>query len=169
MAVGQSWKHGWIPLTPGAARQKNHGRSVKSGSWVTKLNGGSVLAAHMDSKIRTAAGRTGDKAKMATEAKPSKTPRDLKPGDVIHFHGVPVTVLSHPRESVVRGHKSVWGRRHDTGKHGQLDFLGNDPMEVHGREKVSAADAKAHTATLKTNLDAKRARLNAIRSNPFGG
>ena len=168
MAVGQQWRHGWIPLSPGAMRQKNHGRSVKSGSWVTKLDGGSVSASHMDDKIRSATGRTGDKAKMATEAKPSKAPKDLKPGDVVHYHGVPVTVMSHPRESAVRGYKSVWGRRHDTGAHGQVDFLSNDPMDVHGREKVSAADAKAHTAALKTKLDAKRARLNAIRQNPFG-
>lgn len=29
---GQNWKHGWIPLTPGAAREKNHGRPLKPGS-----------------------------------------------------------------------------------------------------------------------------------------
>lgn len=164
MAAGQSWKHGWIPISPVAMRQKNHGRSVKDGSWVTKLAGGSVSAKHMDTAIR-GTGR-GPQLKMV-EAKPSKAPRDLKPGDVVHYNGVPVTVLSHPREGAVRGYKAVYGRRHDTGAHGRVDFLSNDPMDVHGHEKVSAADAKAHTATLKTGLDAKRARLDAIKKDPF--
>lgn len=28
---GQEWKHGWIPLSPAAKREKNHGRPLKGG------------------------------------------------------------------------------------------------------------------------------------------
>lgn len=31
------WKHGWIPLTAGAAREKNHGRAPKPGGSVAAL------------------------------------------------------------------------------------------------------------------------------------
>jgi hypothetical protein len=51
MAVGQQWKHNWIPLTPGAMRQKNHGRDVKAGSWVTKIDGASVHSGHKGSGV----------------------------------------------------------------------------------------------------------------------
>jgi len=51
VAVGQQWKHNWIPLTPGAARQKNHGREVKAGSWVTKIDGGSVHSGRKGSGV----------------------------------------------------------------------------------------------------------------------
>lgn len=146
------WKHGWIPLTPEAARQKNHGRTPKSGSSVSGL---------MDSAIRSKA-----RERQSRPRGPMKAPRDLSPGDVVHYHGVPMTVLSRPRESDVRGNKTVWGRRHDTGKTGRVEFLGNDPMEVHGSEKISAADVKSHQAKLKASVDAQRARMNAHRIEP---
>lgn len=149
MAAGHSWKHNWIPLTPEAARQKNHGRTPKSGSSVSDL---------MDSAIRSKA-----RERQSRPRGPMKAPRDLSPGDVIDYHGVPMTVLSKPREGDVRGNKTVWGRRHDTGKTGRVDFLGSSPMEVHGSEKISAADVKAHQAKLKASVDAQRARVHANR------
>jgi hypothetical protein len=34
---GQKWKHGWIPLTPGAAREKNHGKKPGGGSLIARM------------------------------------------------------------------------------------------------------------------------------------
>ena len=34
---GQQWKHGWVPLTAGAARSKNHGRKPGAGSALSRL------------------------------------------------------------------------------------------------------------------------------------
>lgn len=57
------WKHGWIPLTPKAFRQKNHGRTPKSGS---------KLGRQMDSAIRSRTGRSAPaKKKRQTSGAPS--------------------------------------------------------------------------------------------------
>jgi hypothetical protein len=34
---GQQWKHGWVPLTAGAARSKNHGRKPGAGSALSRM------------------------------------------------------------------------------------------------------------------------------------
>src|SRR5690606_37282554 len=34
---GQQWKHGWVPLTPGAARSKNHGKKPGASSALSRL------------------------------------------------------------------------------------------------------------------------------------
>lgn len=34
---GQKWKHGWIPVTASAAREKNHGRPVRRNSAIARL------------------------------------------------------------------------------------------------------------------------------------
>jgi hypothetical protein len=65
------WKHGWIPLTAKAARQKNHGSKPGPGSAVSK---------QMDTAIRAKTGRasSGDDIHAATAA--------IKAGD--HAHAV---------------------------------------------------------------------------------
>lgn len=45
---GQDWKHGYIPLTPAAARSKNHGATPGEGSKVSQM---------MDQAIRAKVGR----------------------------------------------------------------------------------------------------------------
>jgi len=32
-----NWKHGWIPLTASAMRQKNHGRTPKTGTRIVHV------------------------------------------------------------------------------------------------------------------------------------
>ena len=60
--MAQQWKHGWIPLTAGAVREKNHGKTPGPGSKLGKSqaarNKGTSQA--MDAEIRRAA-RSSDK------------------------------------------------------------------------------------------------------------
>lgn len=71
MATGHDWKHGYIPLTPQAMREKNHGRPVKPGSWVTKLPGAGTGKERGPKVGETAAGKA------------------LHVGDVVHVHTGP--------------------------------------------------------------------------------
>ncbi|HEX6990372.1 MAG TPA: hypothetical protein VF151_00740, partial [Gemmatimonadales bacterium] len=64
---GQQWKHGWIPLTPGAIHSKNHGRKPgpksKLGRQLARLSSSSrdrgsaasSPSAQMDAAIRAKA------------------------------------------------------------------------------------------------------------------
>lgn len=58
MAGTQNWKHGWIPLTPGAARQKNHG---------SKPGPKSKLSQQMDAAIRGKAKNRGSSTSTADD------------------------------------------------------------------------------------------------------
>lgn len=64
--AGQEWKHGWIPLTPGAARSKNHGREPRAGSILDRIaaeasakpGDNRAASRQADAAIRKAAGRS---------------------------------------------------------------------------------------------------------------
>lgn len=64
------WKHGWIPLTPKAFRQKNHGRTPKPGSKLGRQM--DSASRQMDSAIRSRTGRSAPaKKKRQTSGAPS--------------------------------------------------------------------------------------------------
>jgi hypothetical protein len=73
---GQEWKHGWIPLTPGAAREKNHGRPLKGGKGTT-----SKPASKTTPERGSAHQSTTKPAKRPAKAGPSKpaTPAKSQP------------------------------------------------------------------------------------------
>ena len=157
-----NWEHGYIPLNAATAAKNRKGSKVVESLRKKEAAGkaprdDAAISRDMDRAIRAAAGRT-----LAERTLTSKAPRDLAPGDVIHYQNIPVTVLSHPREGAVRGYKTVWGRRHDTGKEGRVDFLNNDPMKVHDQQKVSPSEAKTHQTNLKANVEGQRERLNNL-------
>jgi hypothetical protein len=93
MTTGHDWKHGYIPLTPRAMRSKNHGRPVKSGSWVTRLSPetarthagtskpdtGRETSRVMDAKIRSATGRRSSATKPTTSRTRTKATDDKPP------------------------------------------------------------------------------------------
>lgn len=54
--MAQQWKHGWIPLTAAAAREKNHGKAPGPGSKLSKsLARNRETSQAMDTEIRRAA------------------------------------------------------------------------------------------------------------------
>lgn len=63
---GQEWKHGWIPLTSGAARSKNHGRKPGGGSLISR-----VVAEAAEIHKRQQAQDAERKSRQADTAKPS--------------------------------------------------------------------------------------------------
>lgn len=59
--MAQQWRHGWIPLTAAAAREKNHGKTPGPGSKIGKsLVRNRSTSQRMDAEIRRAA-RSSDK------------------------------------------------------------------------------------------------------------
>lgn len=75
--MAQQWKHGWIPLTAGAAREKNHGNAPGPDSKLGKsLARNRETSQAMDTEIRRAA-RSKSKTvePKQAESKP-RTPAD---------------------------------------------------------------------------------------------
>lgn len=62
MATGQQWKHGWIPLTPAAMREKNHGSKPGPDSNISQM---------ADKAIRAKAKNRSTRATTTTASKPS--------------------------------------------------------------------------------------------------
>ena len=64
---GQEWKHGWVPLSPGATLEKNHGRKPAG-----KSGAGSPAGKSPSSSPRAASPAAGKQsARTATPAKPA--------------------------------------------------------------------------------------------------
>lgn len=70
--MAQQWKHGWIPLTPAAVRQKNHGRTPGPGNTLSKSSARDRSSSQlMDGEIRRAA-RSRDKTVQPGRPSPSE-------------------------------------------------------------------------------------------------
>lgn len=81
---GQEWKHGWVPLSPSAAREKNHGRAVKPGSAAAPKGGEKSSAsksAHQGKPAGKAPAKSGGAAKAAPAPKASKGAAAAPTGD----------------------------------------------------------------------------------------
>jgi hypothetical protein len=70
---GQQWKHGWVPLTAGAARSKNHGRKPGAGSALSRMVA-EAAEAHKRMQERDRAGQ-----KPASKSAPPTTKPASKP------------------------------------------------------------------------------------------
>lgn len=150
---GQQWKHGWIPLTPGAIRSKNHGRQPglksKLGRRLARLSSssrdrgsGGSPSRQMDAAIRNRAAqrRARDRASNRRQAEAERkttTPLALRPGDVFELNGVEVTVLSRPERVPDKpGAGRFWARRADTGREGWVTLPRSNPAQVTRRENL---------------------------------
>lgn len=80
---GQQWKHGWIPMTGGAAKSKNHGRKPKPGSAVeraaAKASGERKPSSTSGARERSAKGKSDAKPKGKTDAPSKATPKPTWP------------------------------------------------------------------------------------------
>ena len=65
---GQEWKHGWIPITPAAAKSKNHGRKPGAGSLLARVLG---EAAEVHNRMKAEDAKRDAKAKQTSTATPA--------------------------------------------------------------------------------------------------
>lgn len=70
---GQDWKHGWIPLNPGATREKNHGRSSKPGGAAAKPEAKSAHQDRPTSPAQSTATRPATRSSRETSAPKTST------------------------------------------------------------------------------------------------
>lgn len=63
--MAQQWKHGWIPLTPGAVRAKNHGKAPGKGSKLGKQM--AALKKNSGSKRRSNSGTASSRAEARNQ------------------------------------------------------------------------------------------------------
>jgi hypothetical protein len=70
---GQQWKHGWVPLTPGAARSKNHGRKPGAGSALSRMVA-EAAEAHKRMQERDRAAQKDAPKSASPTAKPATRP-----------------------------------------------------------------------------------------------
>ncbi|TMS00173.1 hypothetical protein [Nonomuraea basaltis] len=83
--AAQQWRHGWIPLTPTAAREKNHGTTPGPGSKLGKsLARSRETSQAMDTEIRRAA-RSRNKTVQPDRPEPAddvaEATKAIKSGD----------------------------------------------------------------------------------------
>lgn len=82
---GQDWKHGWIPVTAKAIRQKNHGRTPgpdsELGRQMARASGssGGTPSAVMDAAIRSRAARNRTRTITTGTASPTRPARNTSP------------------------------------------------------------------------------------------
>lgn len=140
------WKHGWIPITPTAARQKNHGRAVKSGSWVAKLPGATG----------------GGKAERGPKVGESAAGKGLHVGDVVHVHSGPHAGKEGVVVSAAGKGRVLVGK---PGTSGQGFFAQNAHVAHAGDHAASKkADAFIRTGSSKSSTDHVKAAAAAVKA-----
>lgn len=70
---GQQWKHGWVPLTPGAARSKNHGKKPGASSALSRLVA-EAAETHKRMQERDRAGQKPASKSASPTTKPATRP-----------------------------------------------------------------------------------------------
>ncbi len=167
---GQQWKHGWKPLTPGAVKEKNHGRAPAPGSKLAKSVSASkgssqkteiktpTPSERMDAAIRAKAGRgNNDSAPPRSSADDSPLRKEALDREASNPFG---------RDTIARDPGNV--------KPGQSVWAGNRWVKVKDDAEGRALSnyVKRHNGDLKSK-EAAGPRLSdeaqeREASNPFG-
>lgn len=167
---GQEWKHGWKPVTPSAAKSKNHGRAPTPGSKGSKLaksTSGSKDSSPTDS--RTTSQRMDDAIRAKTgRGRSDSTPARPASSDT------PLRKEALDREASNPFGKSTIARDPDDVKVGQSVWAGNRWVKV--KTEAEGKELSRFAGRHLSELGSKEAPGPRLRDeaqdreakNPFG-
>ena len=155
---GQEWKHGWIPLTAGAARSKNHGRKPGGGSLISRMVAEAAethkRTQERDRQRAAESTREPDKKASATPSKAAKPKQGRKVG--ADSRNTPLR--EGDKVAITEGrNRGKTGTVAGKGKHGaiQVDVDGQS-IDVSPANLRSEAGQKAARETSRAADDALR-------------
>ena len=149
---GQEWKHGWIPLTADAAREKNHGRKPGGGSLISRM-----VAEAAETHKRMQA-RDAERGKQGTRTAPDKTTagKTAKPkqGRKVGADSRNAPLREGDQVAITEGrHRGKTGTVTGKGKHGaiQVDVDGEkaDMSPANLRSKSGAETSRQADAAIR--------------------
>lgn len=155
---GQQWKHGWKPLTPGAAREKNHGRKPGRNSAITRLV---AEAAEIHNRMKAEnTAKKQDSATATTKSAP-KSAAKPKPGKKVGADSRNAPLREGDDVTITTGPD-----RGKTGKVAGKGRYGAVKVEVDGKTSdMSPANIRSKTAQ-ETSKKADEAIRNRTGRTP---
>lgn len=160
---GQDWRHGWIPLSPGAAKSKNHGRKPGGGSLISRMvSEAADIHKRQQAQDAERKSREADTPKTTpTAKKPARQAAKPKAGKKVGADSRNAPLREGDQVSITEGrHKGKTATVTGKGKHGaiQVDADGErvdvSPANLRSRadqETSRQADTAIRKATGRTD------------------